>query len=122
MSETGIPEYSKAELMVVEMARHLVDGDRGGVGTASALPLAAARLAQVTHAPNLSFFAGAYITLTGSTSPLNMLNRKTRLSVIRTQERWSRETPIFMKQKASSSIPTSITGREIRLLVSIGKI
>ena len=59
MSGTGIPEYSTAELMVVEMARHLVDGDRGGVGTASALPLAAARLAQVTHAPNLSFFAGA---------------------------------------------------------------
>ena len=46
-------EYSAAELLVAEMSRHLVDGERALVGTARPLPLAAIRLAQLTHAPNI---------------------------------------------------------------------
>lgn len=53
-----VTEYSQAELMVIEMSRHLVDGDVGGVGAASTLPMAALRFAQVTHAPNLWWFSG----------------------------------------------------------------
>lgn len=53
----GIAEYSTAELLVVEMSRHLVDGERALIGTAQPLPMAAIRLAQLTHAPNISFSA-----------------------------------------------------------------
>lgn len=58
MSETIQTDYSTAELMAVEMSRHLVDGDHGGTGQASIIPMAAFRLAQLTHAPNIWFFAG----------------------------------------------------------------
>jgi glutaconate CoA-transferase subunit B len=44
------------ELRAVFLARDLHDGELGACGIGSALPLAAARLAQETHAPNLTLF------------------------------------------------------------------
>lgn len=53
-------EYSIAELMAVAMARALTreDGKLGGVGAAAVVPMAAARLAVLTTAPNLWWFCG----------------------------------------------------------------
>jgi glutaconate CoA-transferase subunit B len=62
---TNTLEYTINELMVVAAARELQDGDLIfiGVGTAGraftlacGIPIAAARLAQETHAPNLSIY------------------------------------------------------------------
>jgi glutaconate CoA-transferase, subunit B len=47
-----------AEIMAVEMSRHLADGEVAIMGAVSALPMAACRLAQLRHAPHLSFVAG----------------------------------------------------------------
>ncbi|MAF47221.1 MAG: CoA-transferase [Rhodospirillales bacterium] len=56
----GTDDYSMAELMAVAMARALEaeDGCLGGVGAAAVVPMAAARLAVLTVAPNLWWFAG----------------------------------------------------------------
>jgi len=48
---TAAPDYSRQELMVIEAARGLADGDIVFVGTG--LPLLATTLAQRTHAPNI---------------------------------------------------------------------
>lgn len=62
---TNATDYSLNELMVVAAARELQDGDLIfiGVGTAGraftlacGIPIAAARLAQETHAPNLAIY------------------------------------------------------------------
>lgn len=50
--------WSRSELMAVELARQLRDDDVAVMGTASALPQVACRLAQKTHAPNLWYVAG----------------------------------------------------------------
>ena len=46
------------ELMAVEMSRHIRDGEVAIMGAVSALPMAACRLAQKTHAPDSWFVAG----------------------------------------------------------------
>lgn len=51
-------EFSWAELMAVAISREMVDGEFGAIGAASHIPLAGLRLAQMTHAPNLSFMCG----------------------------------------------------------------
>jgi glutaconate CoA-transferase, subunit B len=53
MSDCSVPE-----LMAVEMSRHLAEGEVAIMGAVSALPMAACRLAQATHAPGLWFVAG----------------------------------------------------------------
>lgn len=63
MSEVAYPgttRYSMAELVVVEMSRHLAedDGKFGGLGAQAFLPMAAIRLAKLTVAPNLWWFCG----------------------------------------------------------------
>ncbi len=50
--------WETAELMAVEMSRQIVDGDVAIMGAVSALPMAACRLAQATHAPGSWFVAG----------------------------------------------------------------
>ncbi len=56
----GTNAYSMSELMAVAMSRALVreDGKLGGVGAAAVVPMAAARLAALTVAPNLWWFCG----------------------------------------------------------------
>jgi glutaconate CoA-transferase, subunit B len=51
-------EYTTQELMAAVMSRHLADGEVAIMGAVSALPMAACRLAQQSHAPNLWFIAG----------------------------------------------------------------
>lgn len=51
-------EYTWAELMAVSIAREMEDGYFGAVGAAAHIPMAGLRLAQLTHAPNLSFMCG----------------------------------------------------------------
>lgn len=46
------------ELMAVELSRHIADGEVAIMGAVSALPMAACRLAQLTHAPGSWFVAG----------------------------------------------------------------
>ncbi|MGI8588599.1 MAG: CoA-transferase [Chloroflexia bacterium] len=58
-SKPGAQPAGPLELMAVAMARHLSDGEAVVFGAVSLLPLAAARLAQLTHAPNLTILAGA---------------------------------------------------------------
>ncbi|KLU61263.1 3-oxoadipate CoA-transferase subunit B [Peptococcaceae bacterium CEB3] len=56
--DAGERGYSVAELMAAVMARHLKDGEVAVMGAVSMIPMAACRLAQETHAPNLSYIAG----------------------------------------------------------------
>ena len=53
MSACTVPE-----LMAVELSRHIADGEVAIMGAVSALPMAACRLAQLTHAPGSWFVAG----------------------------------------------------------------
>lgn len=55
--ETG--GISRGHIMAAAMSHTLRDGDVVVVGANPLLPMAAARLAQLTHAPNLSLVAGA---------------------------------------------------------------
>lgn len=50
--------YSTAELMACVMSRHLQDGEVAIMGAVSMIPMAACRMAQETHAPNLYYIAG----------------------------------------------------------------
>lgn len=51
--------YTTAELMVTTIAGELRDGEWGACGAYSQIPMAAFRLARMTHAPNLSWLSGA---------------------------------------------------------------
>jgi glutaconate CoA-transferase subunit B len=51
--------YSRGHVMAAALASGLKDGDVVVFGANGMLPLAAARLAQLTHAPNLTVVAGA---------------------------------------------------------------
>ena len=50
--------YSTAELMACVMARHLRDGEVAVMGAVSMIPMAACRMSQLTHAPNLYYISG----------------------------------------------------------------
>ncbi len=50
--------WTVPELMAVEISRHISDGEVAIMGAVSALPMAACRLAQRTHAPGAWFVAG----------------------------------------------------------------
>ncbi len=50
--------YSTAELMACVMARHLKDGEVAVMGAVSMIPMAACRMSQLTHAPNLYYISG----------------------------------------------------------------
>lgn len=52
-------ETAKGHMMAAALAHALRDGERVVMGANSLLPLAAARLAQLTHAPNLTIITGA---------------------------------------------------------------
>jgi glutaconate CoA-transferase subunit B len=76
MSEVVHPNttrYSMAELVVVEMSRHLAedDGNFGGIGAVALLPMAAIRLAQLTVAPNLCWFSGGSGAINPATDRLS---------------------------------------------------
>jgi glutaconate CoA-transferase subunit B len=62
--DAGAP--AKGHVMAAVMARALKDGELVVVGANPLLPLSAARLAQLMHAPNLNVIAGA----SGSVNPL----------------------------------------------------
>ncbi|HMA33263.1 MAG TPA: CoA-transferase [Chloroflexia bacterium] len=66
----GMRPTSALELMVVAMAQQLRDGETIVFGAVSLLPLAAARLAQLTHAPNLTILAGASAAVNPRAEPL----------------------------------------------------
>jgi glutaconate CoA-transferase, subunit B len=51
-------DYAVAELMACVMARDFRDGELGAMGAASQIPMAAAKLARATHAPNLNWLSG----------------------------------------------------------------
>jgi len=50
--------YTWAEMMAISISHEMADGDFGSVGAASHIPAAGLRLAQLTHAPDLTFFCG----------------------------------------------------------------
>ena len=52
-------EYSSSELIAIVLSRDLRDGEIGMLGAYSEIPQASIRLAQLTHAPNLSCIYGA---------------------------------------------------------------
>src|SRR5438128_621592 len=51
--------YSRGHIMAAVMARNLRDGELAFMGANSLIPMAGTRLAQLTHAPNLTLIAGA---------------------------------------------------------------
>ena len=60
MAETATVGYAWPELAAVVLSRELKDGEVGSPGGArSEIPLAAARLAQLMHAPNLAIITSA---------------------------------------------------------------
>ncbi len=74
----ALPLYAKGamrppatlELMAARLAAELHDGETVVFGAVSLLPLAAARLAQLTHAPNLTILAGASGAVNPAAAPL----------------------------------------------------
>jgi glutaconate CoA-transferase subunit B len=52
------PEYTTADVMTVALSHHLKDGEVVIMGAYSMIPMLASRLAQLTHAPNLTYIAG----------------------------------------------------------------
>lgn len=62
--------FETQELMAVVMARSLRDGEVAGTGAGSAMARAACRLAQLLHAPNLSFLAGGSAAVNPYLEPL----------------------------------------------------
>lgn len=65
----GTHDYTMLELMACVMARSLRDGEVVAMGAASALPVAACRLAQLTSAPHLSYLVGG----SGALNPVGPL-------------------------------------------------
>jgi glutaconate CoA-transferase, subunit B len=55
----GASSITRGHIMAAAMSRALRDGDVVFMGANLLLPMAATCLAQLTHAPNLTFFAGA---------------------------------------------------------------
>lgn len=55
----GVGSTAKGQLMAATIAHQLKDGETVVMGANSLVPMAAARLAQLTHAPNLTIIAGA---------------------------------------------------------------
>jgi glutaconate CoA-transferase subunit B len=53
------PGYARGHVMATAMARNLRDGELVFMGANSLIPMAGTRLAQLTHAPNLTMMAGA---------------------------------------------------------------
>src|SRR5512141_217984 len=51
-------DFAPAELIACVLARRLEDGEIAALGAASQLAMAAVKLAQRTHAPNLSWMSG----------------------------------------------------------------
>ncbi len=51
-------DYSIQELIAVVFARDIRDGELGILGAAAAIPMAACRLAQKMHAPNMNWISG----------------------------------------------------------------
>lgn len=62
--------YTIAELIAVVLARHVQDGWLAVVGTASYEPAAACRLAQLTHAPNLTLLFGGIGAINPELKPM----------------------------------------------------
>lgn len=67
-STTGA--WSRGEFMAVELATHLRDDDVAIMGTASALPQVACRLAQLTSAPDLWYVAGGTCSVNPRLGPV----------------------------------------------------
>ncbi len=67
---SGGNAYSVQELMTTTLAHYLHDGEMVGTGAGSALARAACRLAQLTHAPNLSYVAGGSGAINSELAPL----------------------------------------------------
>ena len=64
------PPFSRGELMAVELSRHLRNDDVTVMGTASAIPQIACRLAQLTHAPDLYSIAGGTCSVNPHLGPV----------------------------------------------------
>ncbi|HET7421640.1 MAG TPA: CoA-transferase [Candidatus Dormibacteraeota bacterium] len=62
--------WTTSELMAAEMSRHIADGEVAIMGAVSALPMAACRLAQATHAPASWFVAGGSGAVNPHATPL----------------------------------------------------
>lgn len=59
-------EVKTAEMMASALSKHLSDGEVAIMGAFSGIPMLASRLAQMTHAPNLSYITGG----SGAVNPL----------------------------------------------------
>ncbi len=83
----AVPRYTRQELMVIEAARRLRDGDAVFVGTG--LPFLATTLAQRTHAPNLAMIieSGVIAPVVRRTpisvSDPNVMHRAVKLGTLR---------------------------------------
>lgn len=72
-------EATTADIMAVAMSHHLRDGDVAIMGAYSMIPMAACRLAQLTHAPNLSYIAGGSGAVNPRLAPLTASSCDSRL-------------------------------------------
>ena len=58
MNGTSEAPASPTEMMAVVLSRSFVDGEFGAIGAASQIPYAGLRLAELTHAPNMTWLSG----------------------------------------------------------------
>lgn len=63
-------DYTKGELMVSVLSRALKDGEVAIMGAFSTIPMLSCRLAQLTHAPNITYIAGGSGAVNPKLEPL----------------------------------------------------
>jgi len=63
-------DYAKGELIVSVLSKALKDGEVAIMGAFSAIPMLSCRLAQLTHAPNLTYIAGGSGAINPKLDPL----------------------------------------------------
>ncbi len=69
-THNGELTFSRSELMAVELSKRLRNDDVTVMGTASAIPQIACRLAQLTHAPDLYSIAGGTCSVNPHLGPV----------------------------------------------------
>ena len=79
MVDENSADMTTAEIMTVALAHHLNDGELVIMGAFSMIPMLASRLAQETHAPNLSWIAGGSGAVNPRLEPLVLSSCDVRL-------------------------------------------
>lgn len=91
-------DFAPAELIACVLARHLVDNEIAALGAASQLAMAAVKLAQRTHAPNLCWMSGGSGAI-NSTLPLLLESAADPRNLFGAEYRYSMEDAVDLQMR-----------------------